>query len=125
MSSTSDDNGSYTLTITFDVGTDPDIAQVKVQNRLQQVMSQLPALVVQEGVDVKTSMSNILGMLVLRSPNNTYNDLYLSNFAYTNIKIRFPALKASARLTFTARSIPCASGSTAIKLPPWALTVRR
>lgn len=86
MSSTSDDNGSYTLTITFDVGTDPDIAQVKVQNRLQQVMSQLPALVVQEGVDVKTSMSNILGMLVLRSPNNTYNDLYLSNFAYTNIK---------------------------------------
>ena len=86
MSSTSDDNGSYTLTITFDVGTDPDIAQVKVQNRLQQVMSQLPTLVVQEGVDVKTSMSNILGMLVLRSPNNTYNDLYLSNFAYTNIK---------------------------------------
>ena len=44
MSSSSDDNGSYSLTITFDVGTDPDIAQVKVQNRLSQVMSQLPAL---------------------------------------------------------------------------------
>ncbi len=86
MSSTSDDNGSYQLTITFDIGTDPDIAQVKVQNRLQQVESQLPALVVQEGIDVKTQMSNILGMLVLRSPNNTYNDLYLSNFAYTNIQ---------------------------------------
>ncbi len=86
MSSTSDDNGSYTLTITFDIGTDPDIAQVKVQNRLQQVMSQLPAIVTQEGVEVTTQMSNILGMLVLRSPNNTYSDLYLSNFAYTNIK---------------------------------------
>lgn len=86
MSSTSDDNGQYTLTITFDVGTDPDIAQVKVQNRLQQVTSQLPALVNQEGIDVSTQMSNILGMLVLRSPGNTYNDLYLSNFAYTNIK---------------------------------------
>ena len=86
MSSTSDDNGSYNLTITFDVGTDPDIAQVKVQNRLQQVMSELPALVTQEGVDVRTQMSNILGMLVLRSPNNTFNDLYLSNFAYTNIQ---------------------------------------
>ncbi len=86
MSSTSDDNGSYNLTITFDVGTDPDIAQVKVQNRLQQVMSELPALVNQEGVDVRTQMSNILGMLVLRSPNNTFNDLYLSNFAYTNIQ---------------------------------------
>lgn len=86
MSSTSDDNGQYTLTITFNVGTDPDIAQVKVQNRLQQVMSQLPPIVVQEGVDVKTQSSNILGMLVLRSPKGTYNDLYLSNFAFTNIQ---------------------------------------
>lgn len=86
MSSTSDDNGTYTLTITFDIGTDPDIAQVKVQNRLEQVTSQLPALVVQEGIDVKSQMSNILGMLVLRSPNNTFSDLYLSNFAYTNIQ---------------------------------------
>lgn len=86
MSSTSDDNGSYTLTITFNIGTDPDIAQVKVQNRLQQVMSQLPAIVTQEGVSVKTQNPNILGMLVLRSPNNTYNDLYLSNYAYTNLQ---------------------------------------
>ncbi len=86
MSSTSDDNGSYNLTITFNVGTDPDIAQVKVQNRLQQVTSQLPDLVNKEGIEVTTQMSNILGMLVLRSPNNTYNDLYLSNFAYTNIQ---------------------------------------
>ncbi len=86
MSSTSDDDGTYTLTITFDVGTDADIAQVKVENRLSQVMSQLPELVQKEGVTVKTQMSNILGMLVLRSPNKTYDDLYLSNFAYTNIQ---------------------------------------
>ncbi len=86
MSSTSDDNGSYTLTITFNIGTDPDIAQVKVQNRLSQVMSQLPSLVQQEGIEVRTQMSNMLGMLVLRSPDNTFSDLYLSNFAYTNIK---------------------------------------
>lgn len=86
MSSTSDDNGAYTLTITFNVGTDPDIAQVKVENRLQQVMSQLPAIVVQEGLSVKTQNPNILGMLVLRSPDNTYNDLYLSNYAYTNLQ---------------------------------------
>lgn len=86
MSSTSDDNGSYELTITFNVGTDKDIAQVKVQNRLQQVMSQLPAIVTQEGVDVSTRSSNLLAMMVLRSPNGTYNDLFLSNYAYTNIK---------------------------------------
>ncbi len=86
MSSTSDDDGSYQLTITFDIGTDPDIAQVKVENRLQQVTSQLPTIVNEEGLTVKTQSANILAMLILRSPNNTYDDLYLSNFAYTNIQ---------------------------------------
>ena len=86
MSSSSTDQGSYKLTITFNIGTDPDIAQVKVQNRLNQVMSQLPAIVQQEGIDVTTEMSNMLALLVLRSPHNTYDDLYLSNYAYTNIK---------------------------------------
>lgn len=86
MSSTSDDNGSYTLTVTFDVGTNPDIAQVKVQNRLQQVNNDLPQEVIQDGVDVSTENADMLGLIVLKSPNNTYDDLYLSNYAYTNIK---------------------------------------
>ena len=86
MSSSSDDNGSYQLTITFDIGTNPDIAQVQVENRLQQVNSQLPALVIQEGISVETRSSNLLAMLILRSPNRTYNDLFLSNFAYENIQ---------------------------------------
>ncbi len=86
MSSTSNDEGSYKLTITFNIGTDPDIAQVKVQNRLSQVMSQLPSIVQQEGVTVTTEMSNMLALLVLRSPHNTYDDLYLSNYAYVNLK---------------------------------------
>ena len=86
MSSSSDDNGSYELTVTFDIGTDADIAQVKVQNRLQQVMSELPDEVNQYGVSVKTQNPNILALLVLRSPNHSYDDLFLSNYAYTNIK---------------------------------------
>lgn len=86
MSSSSDDNGSYELTVTFDVGTNADIAQVKVQNRLQQVTSELPDEVNQYGVSVKTQNPNILALLVLRSPNHTYDDLFLSNYAYTNIK---------------------------------------
>ncbi len=86
MSSTSDDNGSYNLTITFDIGTNPDIAQVKVQNRLQQVNSELPEEVIQEGVDISTENADILALIAIRSPNNTYDDLFLSNFAYTNIK---------------------------------------
>ena len=76
MSSTSDDNGIYTLTITFNIGVDPDMAQVKVQNRLQEVNSILPEVVNKQGLSVKTQSANILGMLVLRSPNNTYDNLY-------------------------------------------------
>ncbi|MCR5506369.1 MAG: efflux RND transporter permease subunit, partial [bacterium] len=86
MSSTSDDNGLYQLTITFDIGTNADIAQVKVENRLQQINSILPDKVMKEGLTIKTQSSNILGMIVLRSPKNTYDSLYLSNFAYTNIQ---------------------------------------
>jgi len=86
MSSTSDDNGSYTLNVTFDIGTNPDIAQVKIQNRLQQVNSELPAEVVQNGLDVSSQNADMLGIIVLKSPKKTFDDLYLSNFAYTNIK---------------------------------------
>lgn len=86
MSSTSDDNGSYNLTITFNIGTDPDMARVKVQNRLQQVNSQLPEIVNKQGIDITSQMSNMLAMLVLRSPDNTYDGLYLSNFAYNNVQ---------------------------------------
>lgn len=86
MSSTSDDSGKYKLTVTFNIGANPDISQVKVQNRLQQVMSELPQTVTEQGVDVATQNSNILGFLVLRSPKGTYSNLYLSNYAYENLK---------------------------------------
>lgn len=86
MSSTATDTGEYTLTITFNIGTDPDIAQVKVENRIQQVTSQLPSIVNEEGITIKTQSSNILAMLALRSPDKTHTDLYLSNFAYANLQ---------------------------------------
>lgn len=85
MSSTSNDNGEYKLTITFNIGVDPDIAQVKVENRLQQVTSSLPQIVNEEGLTVTSQSANILSMLVLRSPNGTYDDLFLSNYAHTNL----------------------------------------
>ncbi len=86
MSSTATDNGTYQLTITFNVGTDPDIAQVKVENRLEQVKALLPAIVNQEGLNVKVQSSNMLAFLVLDSPNGTYDSLFLSNFAYSSIQ---------------------------------------
>lgn len=86
MSSTSTDTGEYTLTITFKVGTDPDIAQVKVENRLEQVKSELPDIVNREGLSVKTQSSDILAVLALTSPGESRSDLFLSNYAYANLQ---------------------------------------
>ena len=99
MSSTSDDGGNYNLTVTFDVGANPDISQVKVQNRLQQVTSELPAIVNEQGIDVTTRNPNILGFLALRSPNNSYSSLYLSNYAYENIKNPLSRVKGIGDVT--------------------------
>ncbi|MDD3594578.1 MAG: efflux RND transporter permease subunit [Candidatus Gastranaerophilales bacterium] len=80
-------DGSYSLTIYFEVGTDKDIALVKVQNRLQQVMSRLPEDVTRQGLIVKSKVSGS-GVLIaaLTSPDNTYDTLYLSNYASIYIR---------------------------------------
>jgi len=86
MSSTSENSGSYRLTVTFAVGTDPDLAQVKVQNRIQQAITKLPNEVQRQGISVKRRSSDILGFLTVRSPNRTYDKLFLSNYVENNIK---------------------------------------
>ena len=86
MDSTSDSSGSYRLTITFKVGVDPDMAQVKTQNRIQQALSKMPAEVQQQGITVFRRSSDILGFLVARSPNGTLNELQLSDYVQNNIK---------------------------------------
>ncbi len=86
MSSSSDATGSYSLTVTFKVGTDPDMAQVKVQNRVQQALNSLPSEVQQQGVTVTRRSSDQLGFLTARSPNGTYDTLFLSNYVQNNIQ---------------------------------------
>lgn len=86
MSSSSSDTGSYSLSVTFEVGTDPDIASVNVQNRVAQAMSGLPAEVTSSGVVTQKSSTNMLLVTTLTSPNNTYDDVFLSNYAAINIK---------------------------------------
>ena len=86
MSSTSSNSGSYSLSVSFEVGTDPDMAQVKVQNRVQQAMSKLPTEVQQNGIRVKRRSSDILGFVSVRSPNGTYDTQFLSNYVENNIK---------------------------------------
>lgn len=88
MSSTSNNNGEYVLTVTFETGTDPDMALVRVQNRVTQVSPQLPSEVVDEGITVETSFSDTLAFVGLISPRGTHTELELMNYAYGNIRNR-------------------------------------
>ena len=86
MSSTSEDTGRYSLTVTFAVGTDPDMAQVKVQNRIQQATSKLPAEVTRQGLTVKRRSSDMLGFITVLSPKGSMDVLEISDYVQNNIK---------------------------------------
>ncbi len=86
MTSTSSSNGSYSLTVTFEVGTNLEEAQVLVQNRVALAEPFLPADVRQQGISVKKQSSNILLVVSLTSPNETFDSLYLSNYATLRLK---------------------------------------
>jgi len=87
MSSNSYNSGAYNLSIAFETGTDPDLDQVKVQNRIQQVLSTLPSEVQSVGVTVQRRSSDILAFLQVTSPNGTYDSNFLNNYVENNIKI--------------------------------------
>jgi hydrophobic/amphiphilic exporter-1 (mainly G- bacteria), HAE1 family len=85
MKSTSGNDGSYTLTVTFAVGTDPDINSVKVQNRVNLAQPQLPEDVRAQGVSVEKKSAALLQVVALVSPDNSRDQLFLSNYATINI----------------------------------------
>lgn len=84
MSSTSSASGEYRLTVTFEVGTDIDMATVMVQNRVNAALSTLPEPVKQQGITVRKQAANILMFLTLTG-DSLYNGLYLSNYADLNL----------------------------------------
>ncbi|MDW3223088.1 MAG: multidrug efflux RND transporter permease subunit [Paracoccaceae bacterium] len=86
MSSDSSDSGNYTLSVTFDVGTDPTIATVNVQNRVTQATSGLPVEVTSTGVVTEKSSTSMLMVMTLFSPEGTYDEVFLSNYASINLK---------------------------------------
>ncbi|MFP4658425.1 MAG: efflux RND transporter permease subunit, partial [Desulfonatronovibrionaceae bacterium] len=86
MSSTCSSDGSYQLTVTFEVGTDMDMATVLVQNRVAIAESSLPDTVKRLGVTTKKRSTDIVLMLALTSPEKGFDGLYLSNYATLNIK---------------------------------------
>jgi len=86
MQSYSASDGSYTLTVTFDIGTDLNNAQVLVQNRVSAAMASLPQAVQVQGVVVQKKSTAILQIVTLTSPEGKFDSLYLSNYATINLK---------------------------------------
>jgi hydrophobe/amphiphile efflux-1 (HAE1) family protein len=85
MKSTSGSDGSYTLSVSFQVGSDPDLNTVNVMNRVNQATSKLPAEVQQLGVTTSKQSSALLQVVVLHSPDSSRDGLFLSNYATINV----------------------------------------
>jgi HAE1 family hydrophobic/amphiphilic exporter-1 len=85
MQSTSAADGTYTLTVTFRIGMDPDTAQVLVQNRVSNALASLPMAVQMQGVTVNKKSTAILQIVTLDSPGGSLDALFLSNYATINL----------------------------------------
>ncbi len=99
MSSTSE-SGVYTLTLYFEVGSDPDMAVINVQNQLQLVTPRLPEEVKRYGLSVKKSTGGPgLLLIAVNSPNNSYDNLYISNYADIYIKDELSRIKGVGKVS--------------------------
>ncbi|MFI5181420.1 MAG: efflux RND transporter permease subunit [Thermoanaerobaculia bacterium] len=110
MSSSSSSNGQLTLTVYFTLNTDPDIAQVQVQNRVSLALPSLPTAVTQMGVQVEKKASSIMMLIGIYSKEGTYSSEYVANYA--NIYV-LDALKR----------IPGAGQASVLGLPDQAMRV--
>ncbi len=99
MYSINANNGQSTLTVNFEVGTDPNTDQLLTQMRQGQAESQLPADVRNFGVTVAKSTASPLIMFALTSPNGTYDNVFLANYAYININDQMTRVKGIASIT--------------------------
>src|SRR5204862_3193770 len=84
MQSTSAADGTYSLTVTFKIGTDLNFAQVLVQNRVSSALAQLPTSVQSQGVTVQKKSTAILMFVTLTSPDKSRDSLYLANYGTIN-----------------------------------------
>lgn len=99
MQSTSARDGSYTLKITFELGTDIDMATVLVQNRVAWALAQLPDAVQRQGVNTKKASTSFVTVLCLYSPDGSYGDLFLTNYVTTTIKDQIARLPGVGDIT--------------------------
>ncbi|MBR0149941.1 MAG: efflux RND transporter permease subunit [Synergistaceae bacterium] len=104
MSSSSSNNGSYGLTITFENGTNSDLALIKVQNRVQQVVARLPQIVNTMGITVISSSSSMIGFVAIVSPNGTRDTLFLTDYAINNVRNRFRRIPGMGEVSIMGTS---------------------
>src|SRR5690242_18078671 len=97
--SASGSDGSYTLNVTFSLGTDPDINTVNVQNRASLAIPQLPAEVSRSGLTVRKKSAALLQVINIYSPKTTYDAIYLSNYATINIIDKLARIKGVGQVT--------------------------
>lgn len=119
FSSTSSSDGSVSINVTFEQGTDPDTAQVQVQNKIQQAESRLPSEVQQTGVTVEKSQSNFLLIAAVYDTTDKASSSDISDWLVSNVQDPWRVLKVWGVCKSLARNTPCASGSTR---PNWRLT---
>ncbi|MHB8898576.1 MAG: efflux RND transporter permease subunit, partial [Thermoguttaceae bacterium] len=100
MSSKCTNDGTYLLTVTFKLGTDSDMAQVLVQNRVQLAQPVIPSLVQRQGISVKKMSPSTMMIVNLVSPDGRYDDIYLSNYATIQIKDELGRLDGVANVAF-------------------------
>jgi HAE1 family hydrophobic/amphiphilic exporter-1 len=93
MKSYSTSRGEYALTVTFEIGTDIDMAQILVENRVSTAVPLLPIEVQRQGVTTKKVATDILLVVTLTSPEGRYDDLYMNNYALINLKEELARIK--------------------------------
>ncbi|MGA7325046.1 MAG: efflux RND transporter permease subunit [Rhodomicrobium sp.] len=99
MQSTSTSDGVYSLIVTFAIGTNPDMDQVLVQNRVSDALAQLPQSVQVQGVTVQKQSTSILEFLNLSSPDRRYDSLFLANYGVINLQNELARLPGVGNVT--------------------------
>ena len=120
MSSTSASDGTYTLTVTFEVGSDLDLAQILTQNRVALAESKLPEEVKRQGINTKKKATSIVLMVSLVSPEGRYDELFLSNYATLQLRDTLSRIDGVGEVTI----FPSSDYSMRIWLDPQQLKSR-
>lgn len=99
MSSSSTSTGNYTLTVTFRIGTDPNMDQILVENRVSAALAQLPEAVQNQGVITKKTSTAFLQVIALTSPTRKYDALFLNNYATINLQNQLTRVPGVGNIT--------------------------